>query len=407
MRHPCDVPSATPSGGLPWETVVVGAGPAGAATALRLARGGQRVLLVDRSAMPRGKVCGCCLSPVALRELSDLAAGESLLDRLAPVPLASMTLVQGARSARFAFRGGAVVSRERLDTAIVETGRAAGVAWRSGVEVVSVTADDGDGAVSLALRSVDDGHLATIRAERCVLATGLVERVGGDAKDTGDRAGRLRNGQGGRCVIGVGTTLPAGVIDLPAGELCMVVGRRGYCGLVRLEDGRIDVAAAIDREAVRDEGGPADAVRGVIRGARGIDAVGLAEALAGARLAATPPLTRRSTLASADGRILRVGDAAAYVEPFTGEGIGWALVASRLAADAILGGERGTAIGARYTALHDAHLRASLSRCRRVAAWIGSPRLVTAAVVGARCVPRVAARIAPLVIGAGAREWIR
>lgn len=407
MTHRRDVPSATPPGGGPWETVVVGAGPAGAATALRLARAGRRVLLIDRLPMPRGKVCGCCLSPVALRELSNLAAVDSLIDHPAPVPLSSMTLVQGARSARFAFRGGAVVSRERLDTAIVEAGTAAGVAWWSGVEVVSIAAGDGDGLVRLTVRSVDDDHLATIRADRCVLATGLVDRVGGDAKDTSARCGRRGNGRVGRCLIGVGTTLPADVIDLPTGELHMVVGRRGYCGLVRLEDGRIDVAAAVDRDAVREEGGPAGAVCGVIRGARGVDAVGLAEALGRARLLATPPLTRRSALVSADGRILRVGDAAAYVEPFTGEGIGWALVAARLAADAILGGEGGTGIGARYTALHDAHLRASLSRCRRVASWIGSPRLVTAAVMGARFVPGVAARIAPLVIGAGARGWIR
>lgn len=407
MTHPRDVAPVTLPGGRPWETVVVGAGPAGAATALRLARGGRRVLLIDRLPMPRGKVCGCCLSPVALRELSDLDAAVFPLDRPAPVPLSTMTLVQGGRSARFAFRGGAVMSRERLDTAIVEAGKMAGVAWRSGVEVVSVTADDGDGLVRLAVRSVDGDHPATLLAERCVLATGLVDRVGGDAKDRGDRSRHRRGGRGGRCLIGVGTTLPAGVIDLPTGELCMVVGRRGYCGLVRLEDGRIDVAAAVERDAVREEGGPAGAVRGVIRGARGIDAVGLAEALRGARLAATPPLTRRAPLVSADGRIFRVGDAAAYVEPFTGEGIGWALIAARLAADAILGGDAGTGIGARYTAHHDAHLRASLARCRQVASWIGSPWLVTAAVVGARFVPRVAARIAPLVIGAKARGWIR
>lgn len=53
----------------PWQAVIVGAGPAGSAVAIRLARAGWRVLLVERSDMPRPKVCGCCLSPQARAEL--------------------------------------------------------------------------------------------------------------------------------------------------------------------------------------------------------------------------------------------------------------------------------------------------------------------------------------------------
>ena len=48
-----------------WDGVVIGAGPAGSAAAIWLARAGRRVLLVDRATMPREKVCGCCLSPTA------------------------------------------------------------------------------------------------------------------------------------------------------------------------------------------------------------------------------------------------------------------------------------------------------------------------------------------------------
>jgi flavin-dependent dehydrogenase len=245
-------PATTPPGTGRWECVVVGAGPAGAATALRLARGGLRVLLIDRATMPRGKVCGCCLSPVALDELARLRLDGRLAGAPALIPLEAMTLIQGAWSARFAFRGGAVVSRERLDTAIVEAGIDAGIDWLPGVEVVSVTADgDGDEAVSVTVRNAVNATVTTIRADRCVLATGLVDRVGGDGKERA-RPPQRRSSEG-RCLIGVGTTLPSTAIDLLAGELRMVVGRLGYCGLVRLEDGRIDVAAAIDRGAVRTE----------------------------------------------------------------------------------------------------------------------------------------------------------
>ena len=50
----------------PWDIVVVGAGPAGTAVAARAATNKLRVLFIDRSGLPRPKVCGCCLSPLAL-----------------------------------------------------------------------------------------------------------------------------------------------------------------------------------------------------------------------------------------------------------------------------------------------------------------------------------------------------
>ncbi|MCE2727815.1 MAG: FAD-dependent oxidoreductase, partial [Planctomycetaceae bacterium] len=55
-----------------WDVVIVGAGPAGGAAALRLARHGLRVIVIDRGALPRGKLCGCCLSAAAVAELRSL-----------------------------------------------------------------------------------------------------------------------------------------------------------------------------------------------------------------------------------------------------------------------------------------------------------------------------------------------
>jgi flavin-dependent dehydrogenase len=382
-----------------WDCIVVGAGPAGAATSLRLAREGKRVLLVDRGCMPRGKVCGCCLSPEAVVELGRLRLP---LLRRASIPLDTLALSSGGRTARIAFRGGEVLSRETLDTELVVAGVAGGVAWVPGVDVVAVVAPQ-EGPVRVTLRSVADGTVATIEADRCVLATGLVDRVRGEARDRATEDRRGVGAAGKRCVIGVGTTLPADAVDLDHGELRMTVGRQGYCGLVRLEDGRIDVAAAIDRAALREGRGVADVLLAVLGPTSAAVGPHLADALRSARLTATPALTRRAPLSSDGGRILRVGDAAAYVEPFTGEGIGWALASARIAADAILAGASGGGVGDAYARAHDRHFVVPHARCRRVVSWLQNPALVTAAVASSRIAPGLAARIVSLVTGAGGR----
>lgn len=120
--------------------------------------------------------------------------------------------------------------------------------------------------------------------------------------------------------VGVGAVLEGGHSGYGTGVVHMVVGPAGYVGLVRQEDDRLNVAAAFDAEWVRRHATPERAVRAHLesagmprlpepthRGWRG-----------------TPALTRQLSSLGAE-RLFVVGDAAGYVEPFTGEGMAWAL----------------------------------------------------------------------------------
>lgn len=437
-----------------WDVVVVGGGPAGAAAAARLAAGGFRTLLVDRTAMPRGKVCGCCLSAAALRELDALVlalrgpeagprwpastplsttndVNHGLADgvhgqRAAPPhagastilagllacaePLARVRVLGGGREARLPLPGGAAVSRERLDTELVRAAIATGCDWLPEIDVVAIhEPPPGPQPLRTILRTRGVGvpeRSLDVHSRVVILAGGLTDTVrvipgGTDAAP----APRRRIDAASR--IGVGTVLEAAAADLAAGVLVMAVGRAGYCGLVRLEDGRIDVAAAIDPLLLRDERRPGAALRAILADATDGHAAGWLDetTLAAAACRATPRLTHRAAaVAGATGRVLRVGDAVGYVEPFTGEGIGWALAGARLVATALLascavaGGDP-RAAAHRYEQDHARHFRPRHARCRRVAHCLRAPRLVAGAVQAARWAPWAARRVVPLLVG--------
>lgn len=103
----------------------------------------------------------------------------------------------------------------------------------------------------------------------------------------------------------------------------MICGRHAYLGAVWVEENRLDMAAAVDPKWLKDIGGPQAAIDHVLREA-GINA-DIRSAWRG-----TPSLTRRRRVEAS--RLIVIGDAAGYVEPFTGEGMAWAMESAEAAA---------------------------------------------------------------------------
>jgi flavin-dependent dehydrogenase len=359
-----------------WDAVVVGAGPAGAIAARGLAGAGARVLLLDRRPFPRWKVCGACLGPGAQAVLRAAGLGD-LPARLGAQPLRVMVLSGWGRSARIPLGGWAALSREALDSALVAAACRAGAEFRPGARATL----GGRGQGLTRLRVVEAGAGRTVCARVVIDATGLgggLGRGGAAASAAGpSRASERR--LGGRTPwppapsrVGLGAVFAAGAADVPAGELRMAVGRSGYVGLVRLEDGRVDVAAAVDHAALRGAP-PEEAVAAVLREA------GQAEPSTGPAYGwrGTPALTRDG-LAVASSGLYRVGDVAGYVEPFTGEGIGWALADGAAVAPFALRalGGSGRADAALWHSLQRDRAAASQRLCRWLARALRHPGLV-------------------------------
>ncbi len=130
MTNPATM-NAERAAAIPWDALVIGAGPAGALAAQRLARGGRRVLLVDAKTFPRDKVCGGCVNARALEVLHEAGLGHVLAD-VETVELREYVVHLGRRVVAFPFVGGIAVSRSAFDAALVRAAIAAGAEFLPG-----------------------------------------------------------------------------------------------------------------------------------------------------------------------------------------------------------------------------------------------------------------------------------
>ena len=116
--------------------MVVGAGPAGSATAIRLARAGARVLLADRARFPRDKPCGGGLTGRAVRELPvDVTPVVEDVVRSFEVRLGYRKRFERRSEAPLVL----MTRRRRLDAFLAEQAAAAGAVFRDGVTVEGLT----------------------------------------------------------------------------------------------------------------------------------------------------------------------------------------------------------------------------------------------------------------------------
>ena len=298
-----------------YDVAVIGAGPAGSVLARDLARRGRRVLLAERATFPRRKVCGACLGGHAVRELRAAGLGHVLGDRGA-VPQTGFRLGVGGRGipgklGRSAFvttRGGFALSRSAFDAALADEAAAAGADVRFGV-----TAAVTESGVTL----TGGGNTAAVRARAVAVACGLKGAGRGTTLASEPIAGSR---------VGAGCEFPAGAFDaafFAPGVIHMAVAAGGYVGAAVCENGELNLAGAFDLPAVKGNGGPGGAAAAILSAA----GFPVAPGLAAADWSGTPPLTRAAADV-ADGNVFLLGDAAGYVEPFTGEGMGWAVASA-------------------------------------------------------------------------------
>ncbi|MBI5092278.1 MAG: FAD-dependent monooxygenase [Candidatus Hydrogenedentes bacterium] len=296
------------TGTIDWDAIVVGAGPSGAIAARGLALTGRKVLLVDKARFPRWKVCGCCLNLRALSVFDEAGLGSLVRER-GGVPLHRIEVASMGGRCQLPLPGGVTLSREALDAALVEAAIQAGAQFlpQTSASLEGVAAD----YRTARLRSGDEA--VTAQARLVVVASGLGSKLLTDSEEFATTPT-----PGSR--IGAGAIAPVAPSGYESGTIYMACAKAGYVGFTMIEGGRLDVAAALNADAVRTNGGLARVA------SRVLEEAGFREMtdLDSLDWRGTPALTRHTARISAH-RLLLVGDAAGYVEPFTGEGMAWAL----------------------------------------------------------------------------------
>lgn len=295
-----------------WDLVVIGAGPAGGMTSYLAAKSGMRTLLVERHAFPRAKVCGGCLNAAGVDLLNRVGLGE--IPRQFGLPVDQLCLGLKSRTLQIPLPAGVAIARTDLDSELVRA------ATRQGAFFLSeTTAHVGQlRPEHREMRLTTGGISRVVRARSVVIASGL--KGAGGMMDEGESSFRTRVSRGSR--IGAGCALTGEFEAYPVGRIFMAIGRKGYVGLTATWQG-LGIASACDPEFLKTCQGPAAAAVEILHEA----GFTVPEGILDVPWSGTLPLTRRTRPVAAN-RIFLAGDAAGYVEPFTGQGMAIALQAA-------------------------------------------------------------------------------
>jgi flavin-dependent dehydrogenase len=314
---------------------IVGGGPAGSSLAIRLANAGFCVTLFERERFPRHKLCGEFISPECLRHFRELGVLGDLLDaggrRISETQFYAMNGRNAAVPSGWLGNGELALSlsRAEMDMRLLERARACCVDVR---EDTSVTGVEKDGARIVGLNVRDaSGAVAQADADIFIDATGrtallskLSARTGNEHKTKNLKAS----------IIGFKTHVRDA--DIPADRCEIYSFPGGYGGLSPIENGLANHCFMVKADRVRELDGCADRIVSelVFQNNRARQTLGLAEPVTRWLSVAVTGFGGQAT--SIAENVFSVGDAAAFIDPFTGSGMLMAMESSEILAECIV-----------------------------------------------------------------------
>ena len=359
-----------------YDIVIIGGGPAGSAAAIRLASAGRKVLLVDKAKFPRHKLCGEFVSPECLRHFEELGISE---------PISELKVPQIAKTVFYSVRGRALtipnsfladeashsigLSRASMDNLLIR--RAAAV----GVDVRTVTSFRGPFIRNRRLAGVElrdqEGITYSVQAPIAIDATGRSRFLARSFSRTAAKKATL---------VAFKTHVRNAGIESGVCEIYSYSG--GYGGCTEIENGLFNLCFIASAASVKRVGADSEGTfrRIVAANSRAMQVMQNAE-FSGEWLSVPIAKFGREPLVPFAG-VISIGDAAAFVDPFTGSGIALALESAKLASDAVTSSSQFEIIARNYERTHRAVFEQRLRFCRLLRLASASP-LIAEATIGA------------------------
>jgi geranylgeranyl reductase family protein len=373
------------------EILVVGAGPAGSAVAALLARGGRDVLLVDRARFPRPKPCGEYMSPRCFALLAKLGVADALraqglhphrrLVLRAPDGFGLAVPLDGlAPPGTTAF----AMDRRVFDHALVEHARRCGARFWEGVSVRTPLWEENRLA---GVEAVVEGRAQSLRADLVIAADG--------PRSTLARRLSLARPPRRHRKFGLVARFEE-VADAVPDAVEMHACPPGYCGFAAEANGTANLGMVIDARELPRLGGDPSSYFDAMLPRFGSIASQLRGAQRTGKVATVGPMhvaTARQSLAG----LLLIGDAAGFYDPFTGQGITFALETAQLAAEIALAVLAEGDVSARRLAEYDrarARLLTAKVRVQRaIQAFLAHPACFSAALRRLEAHPELARQL--------------
>ncbi len=316
-----------------YDVAVVGAGPAGSSAAIRLARAGLKVALLEQKQFPRQKLCGEFISPECLIHFEELGvlgdmslAGSTDINRTVfyarnarSVTVLSEWLMPGSHALG--------LSRAEMDACLMAKASVEGADVFEQTQVTGLIVNDG------VVRGVEtkgtDRQPVSIEAKLTVDATGRAKVLARMIEKTTSVGPTRQKAQ----YVAFKTHLEGG--SVPEGDCEIYAYRGGYGGCNRVEKDLSNLCFIVTADTAKQfRGDTTEILRNVVfdnaQAARTLREVVVVDDW----LAVPIESYGRGSLTPAAG-LITIGDAAAFIDPFTGSGILLALESSKIAAKAI------------------------------------------------------------------------
>ena len=322
------------------ELVIVGGGLAGAAAAITLSEAGRQVLLLERERAPQHKVCGEFLSQEALESLRALGVDPG---ELGATTITSVRLADSRRVTRVALPFAAMsMTRRRLDEALLLRAEQAGATVARGTRVLQVQREGATWSVAVESGAAMQPIPPQAIESRTICAPTICTPTIFVATGKHDLPGRPRpsGSQHGMVGFKMYFRLRAEQAAQLAGHVELLLFRGGHAGLQLVEDGTANLGCIVQQGRLRQLGGGWEPLLAAMQA----ECPHLRRRLAGAEpmleraLAIAPiPYGYVRPSAAAEG-LWSLGDQAAVIPSFTGDGMSIALHSGRLAAKMYLAG---------------------------------------------------------------------